>query len=93
MKSSVTKETLQKRITQLQKYTSEAQWRYQLFVNDLIPKQVGEVLKEQVVRTGDSSDEEVEIRGLTGQKRKRKKSGKHLPREDSVSMVECLTRD
>ena len=82
MKSSVTKETLQKRISQLQKYTSEAQWRYQLVVNDLIPKQVGEVLKEQVLKTGDSSDEEVEIRGLTGQKsaRKRKKSGKHLLR-------------
>ena len=82
MKSSVIKETLQKRISQLQKYTSEAQWRYQLVVNDLIPKQIGEVLKEQVVKTGDSSDEEVEIRGLTGQKsaRKRKKSGKHLLR-------------
>ena len=80
MKTSVSKEMLQKRITQLQKYTSEAQWRYQLVVNDLIPKQVGDVLKEQVVKTGDSSDEEVEIRGLTSQKssKKRRRSGIHL---------------
>ena len=77
LKSSISKDSLQKRITQLQKYTSEAQWRYQLVVNDHIPKQVGEVLKEQVTKTSDSSDEEVEIRGLGGQKaRKRKKSGK-----------------
>lgn len=76
LKSSVSKESLQKRISQLQKYTSEAQWRYQLIVNDLIPKQVGDVLKDTVVKTGDSSDEEVEIRGLSRQTsaRKRKRS-------------------
>ena len=77
LKSSISKDSLQKRITQLQKYTSEAQWRYQLIVSDHIPKQVGEVLKEQVTKTSDSSDEEVEVRGLGGQKaRKRKKSCK-----------------
>ena len=79
LKSSISKDALQKRITQLQKYTSEAQWRYQLVVNDHIPKQVGEVLKEQVTKTSDTSDEEVEIRGLSGQKsRKRKKSSKGI---------------
>lgn len=82
LKSSIFKESLQKRIVQLQKYISEAQWRYQLVVNDLIPKQVGDVLKEQVVKTGESSDEEVEIRGISGQKasRKRRKSGIFLQR-------------
>ena len=85
LKSSISRDSLQKRITQLQKFTSEAQWRYQLIVNDLIPKQVGDVLTEKVIKSGDSSDEEVEIRGLTRQtsSRKRKRSSKDFDRFES----------
>ena len=75
--SSITIEILQKKITQLERYTSEAHWRYQLVSDENIPRSPGEVLSEVVMATGGSSDEEVEIRGhVTGSKsRKRRVSG------------------
>lgn len=79
VRSSVSMDTLQKRIAQLERYTSEAHWRYQLVSNEHIPRLAGEILQEVVMTTGDSSDEEVEIRGHgPGQSsRKRKRSGKN----------------
>ncbi|XP_052767439.1 zinc finger FYVE domain-containing protein 26-like isoform X2 [Mya arenaria] len=73
VKSSVTVETLQKRITQLERFTSEAHWRYQLVSDEHIPRMPGEILPEVVMATGGSSDEEVEIRGYGGGSKSRKK--------------------
>ena len=80
VKSSITMDTLQKRIAQLERNSSEAHWRYQLVSNEHIPRSPGEVLKEVVMTTGDSSDEEMEIKGHgTGSSlRKRKRSGKSV---------------
>lgn len=77
VKSSVTMETLQKKITQLERYTSEAHWRYQLVANENIPRSPGEVLPDVVVSLGGSSDEEVEIVGVSvsAAHRKRRRSG------------------
>lgn len=78
VKSSISTDTLQKRITKLEQYTSEAHWRYQLVSNENIPKYPGQVLKEIVMTTGDSSDEEVEIKGIGQSTKKRRRSGKML---------------
>ncbi|KAL4238418.1 hypothetical protein ACF0H5_003126 [Mactra antiquata] len=74
VKSSITTDSLQKHITQLERYTSEAHWRYQLVSNENIPKSAGQVLKEVVMTAGDSSDEEVEIKGVGPQGRRRRRS-------------------
>lgn len=72
VRSSVTVDTLQKKIAQLERYTSEAHWRYQLVSDERIPRSPGEVLQEVVMTTGDSSDEEIEIRGLGPRQSSRK---------------------
>lgn len=89
VKSSVTMDTLQKKIAQLERYTSEAHWRYQLVVDEHIPKSPGEVLKKVIVSTGGSSDDEVEIlgQGSAGHHRKRKRSSKMI--ESLQFVVNC----
>ncbi|KAH3847795.1 hypothetical protein DPMN_090125 [Dreissena polymorpha] len=77
VKSSVTMETLQKRITQLEKFTSEAHWRYQLVSDEHIPLAPGEVLSEVVMTTGGMSDDEVEIKDKKGSRRRRSSSSKN----------------
>ncbi|XP_053395117.1 zinc finger FYVE domain-containing protein 26-like [Mercenaria mercenaria] len=81
VQSSISMDMLQKRITQLERYTSEAHWRYQLVSDENIPRSPGAVLQEVVMTTGDSSDEEVEIRGHgpVQSSRKRRVSGRKSP--------------
>ena len=53
--TSITKETLQKRMAQLTQHIHEAQWRFQLVAHEKIPRQPGCVLEEVVVVTDDDS--------------------------------------
>ena len=78
VRSSITVDILQKRIAQLERFTSEAHWRYQLVADEHIPKSPGQVLQEVLVSTGGSSDDEVEIMGLgtSGHHKKRKRTGR-----------------
>ena len=87
VKSSVSMETLQKRLTQLEKFISEALWRFQIVCNRNIPKTPGQVLGE-VHSDSENSDEEVEVPSVSANQRRRASMYpyiKHLFLRDSVS--------
>ncbi|XP_076098495.1 uncharacterized protein LOC143068375 isoform X2 [Mytilus galloprovincialis] len=69
---SVTKESLQTRISSLRHYIHEANWKYQLVCHEKIPREPGEVLLEPIVVSMGIHEEEI-CTDLIGQKERKRR--------------------
>lgn len=59
VQSSVDKDALQRHVTQLQQFVSEAQWRFQLVCHENIPQTPGMVLAKPISFSLEENDEEM----------------------------------
>jgi zinc finger FYVE domain-containing protein 26 len=59
VQSSVEKDSLQKHLSQLQQFVSEALWRFQLVCHEMIPPTPGEVLAKPLPFSLEENDEEM----------------------------------
>lgn len=89
VQSSVDKDALQRHVTQLQQFVSEAQWRFQLVCHENIPQTPGMVLAKPISFSHEENDEEMAFslqqkNGLTKRTRKISSSSKGI-----VFMFNC----